>query len=301
MDLVVSGSAGRDPDGGVRCRRRHRGGGPRRARHRPRARSRRSAPRSRSCRAEAGKEKLEIEPPKVDPALVEQIRSSHGAKLDEATQIHEKLARQDAAKAVEEEVLEQYASRRGRRGPRSGAAGRGSRARSTSSRRRSSAAGSRSTRSGPTGAPQDEIRPIECEVDISPRVHGSALVHPRGDPDPLQRRARDEPHGHASRQPEPAGVEDLLAPLQLPAVLGRGGGLHARPEAPRHRPRCARRARSGAHDPEPGGLPLRGAGGLGDARVQRVLLDGLGLRLVDGFDGRRRAGVQAGGRASRWG
>ena len=34
----------------------------------------------------------------------------------------------------------------------------------------------------------------------------------------------------------------LLPPLQLPAVLGRGGGLHARAQAPRHRPRRARRA-----------------------------------------------------------
>ena len=54
-------------------------------------------------------------------------------------------------------------------------AGPRSRAPSTSSRRRSSGGGSRSTRSGPTAAPQDEIRPIECEVDVSPRVHGSAL------------------------------------------------------------------------------------------------------------------------------
>ena len=104
-------------------------------------------------RAKAGKEKLEIEEPKIDPALVEQIRSSHGAKLDEATQIPEKLARQEAAKAVEEEVLEQYASGSdGEDADPSGAPR--SRAPSTSSRRRSSAAGSRSTRSGPTGAPR---------------------------------------------------------------------------------------------------------------------------------------------------
>src|SRR6476620_10743405 len=52
-------------------------------------------------RAKAGKEKLEISEPPIDPELIEQIRSSHGAKLDQATQIPEKLARQDAAKAVE--------------------------------------------------------------------------------------------------------------------------------------------------------------------------------------------------------
>src|SRR6266571_5591238 len=61
-------------------------------------------------RAKAGKEKLEVAEPKVDPELLEQIQSSHGTKLDEATQITEKLARQDAAKAVEEEVLKHYAS-----------------------------------------------------------------------------------------------------------------------------------------------------------------------------------------------
>src|SRR5215213_4438206 len=60
-------------------------------------------------RAKAGKEKLEVVEPKVDPELLEQVQSSHGAKLDEATQIPEKLARQDAAKAVEAEVLETYA------------------------------------------------------------------------------------------------------------------------------------------------------------------------------------------------
>src|SRR5438093_9984379 len=60
-------------------------------------------------RGKAGKEKLEVSEPPIDPELIEQIRSSHGAKLDEATQIPEKLARQDAAKAVEEEVREQYA------------------------------------------------------------------------------------------------------------------------------------------------------------------------------------------------
>src|SRR5438552_2510608 len=60
-------------------------------------------------RAKAGKEKLEIDEPTVDEGLFDQIRASHGAKIDEATQIPEKLARQDAATAVEEEVLEQYA------------------------------------------------------------------------------------------------------------------------------------------------------------------------------------------------
>src|SRR5918996_1569401 len=60
-------------------------------------------------RQSAGKEKLEVEAPKVDPELVEKIRASHGQKLDEATQVPEKLARQQAARDVEDEVLEEYA------------------------------------------------------------------------------------------------------------------------------------------------------------------------------------------------
>ena len=125
-------------------------------------------------RAKAGKEKLEVVEPKVDPELLDQIQTSFGAKLDEATQIPEKLARQDAAKAVEEQVLEQFAG-----------AGEGTEVdperRAEVSRtfdalekdviRRRIAV----DKKRPDGRAQDEIRPIECEVDISPRVHGSAL------------------------------------------------------------------------------------------------------------------------------
>ena len=35
----------------------------------------------------AGKDKIEVEVPKVDEGLLEQIKSSYGAKLDEATQV----------------------------------------------------------------------------------------------------------------------------------------------------------------------------------------------------------------------
>src|SRR5919109_3032029 len=55
-----------------------------------------------------GKQKIEMEPPHVDEELFEQIRASHGGELDRATQIEDKLERQDATKAVEEAVLAQY-------------------------------------------------------------------------------------------------------------------------------------------------------------------------------------------------
>jgi polyribonucleotide nucleotidyltransferase len=125
-------------------------------------------------RSNAGKEKLEVVEPKVDPELLEQIRSSHGAKLDEATQIPDKLARQDAANAVEEEILEHYAG-----------AGEGT---EVDPERRAEVSRAFAAlekeiirrriavdKKRPDGRAQDEIRPIECEVDVAPRVHGSAL------------------------------------------------------------------------------------------------------------------------------
>src|SRR5947208_555266 len=45
---------------------------------------------------QAGKPKMEVTVPQVDPGLYEQIKGSHGEALDAATQVEEKLERQDA-------------------------------------------------------------------------------------------------------------------------------------------------------------------------------------------------------------
>jgi polyribonucleotide nucleotidyltransferase len=130
-------------------------------------------------RQKAGKPKDEVEAPQVDEALVAEIRESHGAALDEATQIAEKLARQDAANAVEEQVLGHYALVADGDDPDAERAD-PDRVRSVRAafdalekdiiRRRIAVDKKR-----PDGRAQDEIRPIECEVDLLPRVHGSAL------------------------------------------------------------------------------------------------------------------------------
>jgi polyribonucleotide nucleotidyltransferase len=125
-------------------------------------------------RAKAGKEKLEVEAPSVDPQLLEQIRASHGAKIDEATSIQGKLERQEAAAAVEQEVLDQYSAADDGEGqdpervPAVSAAF--DQLEKEIIRRRIAVEKKR-----PDGRAQDEIRPVECEVDIAPRVHGSAL------------------------------------------------------------------------------------------------------------------------------
>ena len=84
-----------------------------------------------------------------------------------------------------------------------------------------------------------------------------------------------------------------------PFSVGRGR-LHARPQAPRHRPRRARRAGAGADDPVDRGLPVHDPRRLGHPRVQRLVLDGLGVRLLAVADGRGRADQARRWRASPW-
>src|SRR5215210_2180096 len=57
-------------------------------------------------RRKAGKEKIDLQPPQVDQALYDELKERFGAALEEATQVVDKLERQDATKAVEAEVLE---------------------------------------------------------------------------------------------------------------------------------------------------------------------------------------------------
>ena len=61
--------------------------------------------------AKAGKEKVEVEAPETDENLLAEIKDKFGAKLDEATQVKDKLDRQDAIARGQG---------RGRRGPRAG-------------------------------------------------------------------------------------------------------------------------------------------------------------------------------------
>src|SRR6059058_2191956 len=60
----------------------------------------------RELREKAGKEKTEVEVPQVDEGLLAQVKERFGAALDKATQVEDKLERQEATKAVEAEALE---------------------------------------------------------------------------------------------------------------------------------------------------------------------------------------------------
>jgi polyribonucleotide nucleotidyltransferase len=120
-----------------------------------------------------GKPKREVVAPEIDEGLLAQIRESHGAQLDEATQVVDKLERQDATKAVEAAVLEQYSG-----DPEAETyAEYRQRAQLAFDRLEKTVIRERIAvhKKRPDGRSEREIRPISIEVGLLPRTHGSAL------------------------------------------------------------------------------------------------------------------------------
>jgi polyribonucleotide nucleotidyltransferase len=121
----------------------------------------------------AGKAKIEVEIPQVDSGLYEEIKASHGEALDQATQVEDKLERQNASKAVEEDVLVKYSG-----DPeadtypefRQRAQLAFDKLEKTLIRERIAVHKRR-----PDGRSAEEIRPITIETSVAPRTHGSAL------------------------------------------------------------------------------------------------------------------------------
>ena len=130
-----------------------------------------------------------------------------------------------------------------------------------------------------------------------PRLVG---VHPRRNPGPGHRHPRHRRRPAEDRDGRRRDVEAVHAPLQLPALLGRRGEADARPRPPRDRPRRPRRARARADDAGRSRLRLHRAHRLRHPRVERQLVDGLGVRRLAGDDGRRRADQGRRSPAWRW-
>jgi polyribonucleotide nucleotidyltransferase len=127
----------------------------------------------RELAAKVGKPKLEVVVPAVDTNLLDQVRREHGAELDAATQVEDKLERQDATKAVETAVLEHYAG-----DPDSeGYADRRAAAQMVFDKLERSIIRERIAvhKKRPDGRAANEIRDIAIEVGVTPRTHGSAL------------------------------------------------------------------------------------------------------------------------------
>src|SRR6478609_762735 len=120
----------------------------------------------------AGKEKIQHEEPELDASLLDQIRSEYGQSLVDAIATEGKLERYEAIDKVKDEVVAKYAPEADDAdGERKAEVKAIFGAIEKDTIRKAIAV----DKKRPDGRAQDEIRPIECEVDISPRVHGSAL------------------------------------------------------------------------------------------------------------------------------
>jgi len=123
-----------------------------------------------ALQAKAGKPKWQVAPWAVDEGILADVRGRYGAEIDRVTQIADKLEMQDATAALKAEVVAAL----GGTDPEAERLTQIKRAFSQVERdtiRRRIAVDKRR----PDGRVADEIRPITCEVGVTPRTHGSAL------------------------------------------------------------------------------------------------------------------------------
>jgi polyribonucleotide nucleotidyltransferase len=121
----------------------------------------------------AGKPKLEVVVPQVDSSVLDAVKASHYDALDAATQVEDKLERQDATKAVEAAIHEQHSGNPDTDGydaRRAAVQMAFDKLEKTIIRERIAVSKRR-----PDGRAADEIRDITIEVGVTPRTHGSAL------------------------------------------------------------------------------------------------------------------------------
>jgi polyribonucleotide nucleotidyltransferase len=121
---------------------------------------------------EAGKEKMEVEL-KVTPAeIIQEVEKNFGKAIDKVAHLHGKLERYEAIDAIKKEMMEKYAEELGEEF-------------ANQEKHYKDAFDDVFTKSvrnailkdnhRADGRGMDDIRPITCELDILPRVHGSAL------------------------------------------------------------------------------------------------------------------------------
>jgi polyribonucleotide nucleotidyltransferase len=124
-------------------------------------------------REKAGKAKTVVQAPQIDAELYARIQESHGAALDAASQVEDKLERQDATEAVKGDVVARYAGDpevEGYREKATEAKGLFDKLEKTTIRERIAIQKKR-----PDGRGTEQIRQISIEVGVTPRTHGSAL------------------------------------------------------------------------------------------------------------------------------
>ncbi len=124
---------------------------------------------------EVGKEKREIELYKVDPIIEEDVTSRAKDRLIKAISIFDKLERQDAIDAIENEIIDDYDSRKYEDEKTHKKCV--SMVKETLEKLVANEVRRLITdeKIRPDGRKVDEIRPLDAQVDILPRTHGSAM------------------------------------------------------------------------------------------------------------------------------
>ena len=153
------------------------------------------------------------------------------------------------------------------------------------------------------GRDLDTIRPITIETGRAAARARLGALHARPDAgarrrDARHRRRRAAPRHHRRRRRDDQVVH---AALQLPAVLHRRSAADARHQPPRDRPRQPGRARAAGVLPPFDGVPVHDPHRVRHPRVERLVVDGVGLRRLARADGCRRADARPPSPAWRWG
>jgi polyribonucleotide nucleotidyltransferase len=121
--------------------------------------------------AEAGKPRWDWTAPAKNDALIGALKGAIGGRLADAFQIRDKLQRRDAISALKKDVLEGLAGQIEANGWSAGEASKEFGELEYSTMRDSVL----STKIRIDGRALDTVRPIQCQVGVLPRVHGSAL------------------------------------------------------------------------------------------------------------------------------
>jgi polyribonucleotide nucleotidyltransferase len=134
----------------------------------------------RDLAAKVGREKTAVQAPEVDEQLLAQVRASHGQAIDRATQVEDKLERQEATEAAAQAVLAQYAPAPGEGANEEQleeAKARAAAVQLVFDKLEKSIIRERIAvhKKRPDGRAEHEIRDITIEVGVAPRTHGSAL------------------------------------------------------------------------------------------------------------------------------
>ena len=245
--------------------------------------------------AEVGKAKRQANPLLVPPEVVKEVAEIADPKLHDAFAVNEKHARYAALDVVKDEVLAHFAEKLGEEAwgtarPVYKAAF--NETKHHHMRHQNPRHQEADRRPQPHRHPPDLGRGRDPAP--GPRV---GVLHPRRDPVDHQRHAGHQPGRAAHRGALGHVLQEVHAPLQLPALLGGRGEAHGLHQPPGDWPRDARRARPDHPAAHRGRrLPLHHPRGQRHHRVQRLLVHGHRVRRDAGADGLRRAHQGPGGR-----